>query len=147
MKISKDETIGIDVDKSGRIWISDGKSIYSKNPYFIALSFNRYVKENNVKRVFIEDSREWNTLFKKQNPRLIQVLSHLTRGRLTVKNLITRVPPYNTSITCNKCLHIDKKSRISKTLFCCTKCKFKTHADINAARNIKMIGCNKLKIK
>ena len=146
MKVSVDNSIGIDVDKSGRIWISSGDSIYSKNPYYIILSLNRYVKTNKIERVYIEDYREWSSLFKKQNPKLIKILVNIKNNkRLTLSKITIRVPPYNTSITCYKCRHIDKKSRFAKTFFKCTKCGYKTHADINAARNIKVLGLEKYK--
>ncbi len=47
------------------------------------------------------------------------------------------VPPPYTSQACSKCKHIDKESRVSQSEFCCTKCKFTAHADINAACNIR----------
>lgn len=46
------------------------------------------------------------------------------------------VDPRNTSRTCTKCGHIDKKNRKTQSRFECTACGFVANADINAAINI-----------
>ncbi len=46
------------------------------------------------------------------------------------------VSPYNTSITCSDCGHIDRMNRQSQECFCCQKCGHTDNADINASRNI-----------
>ena len=51
------------------------------------------------------------------------------------------VPPEYTSQHCNKCEHIDKRNRKSQSEFKCCKCGHTDHADINAAKNIKLLGC------
>ncbi|MCK2243974.1 MULTISPECIES: transposase [unclassified Crossiella] len=51
-----------------------------------------------------------------------------------------QVDPAYTSQTCNRCGHIDKKSRRSQALFVCGRCGFVGHADHNAARNIATRG-------
>ena len=45
------------------------------------------------------------------------------------------VSPYNTSVTCPKCGHTDKKSRNGE-IFCCQSCGHTDNADINASKNI-----------
>lgn len=45
------------------------------------------------------------------------------------------VPAQYTSQTCSSCSHVDKHSR-KEEKFCCTKCGFTLHADVNAAINI-----------
>ena len=51
------------------------------------------------------------------------------------------VPPAYTSQRCNACEHIDRKNRKSQSEFQCCKCGHTDHADINAAKNIKLLGC------
>ncbi len=46
------------------------------------------------------------------------------------------VDPRNTSRTCPKCGHIDKKNRKSQSEFVCTSCGFSGFADVIAATNI-----------
>ena len=48
------------------------------------------------------------------------------------------VDPKYTSLTCNKCGHIDKENRVSQTEFRCMKCLHIGHADRNAALIILM---------
>ncbi|MEU8764822.1 transposase [Streptomyces sp. NPDC048659] len=50
---------------------------------------------------------------------------------------VTIVDPAYTSQTCNRCRHVDAKSRRTRDLFTCTRCGHATHADIGAANNIK----------
>ncbi|MET9499546.1 transposase [Streptomyces sp. NPDC006552] len=50
---------------------------------------------------------------------------------------VTAVNPAYTSQTCNRCAHVDAKSRRTRDLFTCTRCGHVTHADIGAAVNIK----------
>ena len=51
------------------------------------------------------------------------------------------VHPGNTSITCTKCGHKDRKSRTGP-VFECTRCGYRTDADWNAAINVKRRGHN-----
>ena len=50
------------------------------------------------------------------------------------------VDPRNTSRTCSKCGHVDKKSRKNQEHFVCTVCGHALNADINAALNIARRG-------
>ncbi len=52
---------------------------------------------------------------------------------------IIKVNPAYTSQQCSFCGHIDKANRKSSS-FKCTSCNFQLHADLNAARNIRMRG-------
>ena len=52
---------------------------------------------------------------------------------------VVRVFPPKTSQTCARCLHCDSKSR-AKSVFKCTACGNRTHADINAGRVIALKG-------
>jgi len=59
---------------------------------------------------------------------------------------VVKVFPPKTSQTCAKCLHCDPLSRV-KSVFKCTACEIRTHADINASRVIALKGSeNVLKI-
>lgn len=53
---------------------------------------------------------------------------------------IIYVDPRNTSRTCSKCGHVDKKSRKDQEHFVCTACGHALNADINAALNIARRG-------
>ncbi|MFJ9703946.1 RNA-guided endonuclease InsQ/TnpB family protein [Streptomyces sp. NPDC101234] len=46
------------------------------------------------------------------------------------------VNPAYTSQTCNRCKHVDAKSRKSQAVFVCTACGHRDHADVNAAKNV-----------
>ena len=54
--------------------------------------------------------------------------------------LVIYIDPRNTSRTCSKCGHIDKKSRRDQEHFVCTACGYALNADINAALNIARRG-------
>lgn len=47
------------------------------------------------------------------------------------------IDPRNTSRTCSQCGYCDKANRKSQSLFLCKRCDFRSHADRNAALNIK----------
>lgn len=49
---------------------------------------------------------------------------------------VTTVDPRNTSRTCAECGHCEKSNRKSQSEFACKACGHRTHADVNAARNI-----------
>jgi len=49
---------------------------------------------------------------------------------------VVLVNPAYTSQTCNRCRHVDAKSRKSQAVFVCTACGHRDHADLNAAKNI-----------
>ena len=52
----------------------------------------------------------------------------------------TRVNPFRTSMTCNKCGFSDAKNRKTQAGFHCQKCGHSDNADRNAALNIKRMG-------
>jgi putative transposase len=47
------------------------------------------------------------------------------------------VDPKNTSRRCSMCGHVEKRNRVSRSLFRCRRCGFEEDADLNAARNIR----------
>ncbi|MDX3027517.1 RNA-guided endonuclease InsQ/TnpB family protein [Streptomyces scabiei] len=49
---------------------------------------------------------------------------------------VVLVNPAYTSQTCNRCRHVDAKSRNSQAVFVCTACGHRDNADINAAKNV-----------
>lgn len=63
--------------------------------------------------------------------RLVERLEHKAPGR------IVKVNPAYTSQTCNSCGHVAAENRQSQAVFSCVACGHRTHADINAARNIR----------
>lgn len=50
---------------------------------------------------------------------------------------VERVDPQYTSQTCSHCGHCARANRPSQAIFCCRECHFSTHADLNAALNIR----------
>jgi putative transposase len=52
----------------------------------------------------------------------------------------TRVNPFRTSMTCNKCGFSDAKNRKNQANFHCQRCGHRDNADHNAALNIKRLG-------
>lgn len=54
-------------------------------------------------------------------------------------SLLTVNPQY-TSLTCADCGHVDKKNRLSQSVFVCTACGYRANADHNAAKNILAAG-------
>lgn len=68
------------------------------------------------------------------------------RDFITYKSALAGVPviivnPTNTSRTCSKCGHCEKKNRKSQSGFECRICGHIENADLNAARNIRAKGC------
>jgi putative transposase len=58
--------------------------------------------------------------------------------KATVKGVaVEKVDPGNTSRSCNKCGHCDKRNRKSQSEFVCVRCSHTSNADINAAQNIR----------
>ncbi len=53
---------------------------------------------------------------------------------------LIRINPKNTSLTCNKCKHTNKKNRKSQSKFVCMSCNYVANADNNASENIKSAG-------
>lgn len=53
------------------------------------------------------------------------------------------VDPRNTSRTCSECGHCEKSNRKSRDEFRCKACGHESHADWNAARNIRALGARK----
>ena len=49
---------------------------------------------------------------------------------------VTQVNPRNTSRRCSKCGHTAKNNRKRQDRFCCQKCGYELHADLNGAKNI-----------
>ncbi len=50
------------------------------------------------------------------------------------------VAALSTSITCHKCAHLDKESRVSESMFVCTNCGYEAHAGQNATDEILKRG-------
>ena len=50
---------------------------------------------------------------------------------------VVAIDPRNTSRTCSKCGHVDKKSRVCQSVFKCVSCGYELNADLNAAHNVK----------
>lgn len=51
--------------------------------------------------------------------------------------LVDYVDPRYTSQKCSNCGHISRSNRPSQAVFCCKKCSYSNHADINASLNIR----------
>ena len=130
------QVIGIDVDRSGRLWLSDGTTIYSKNPYYIYLSLKRYIENNNITHICIEDKDLWSFEFRQQQGKLIAILTMISQKKDILNCTVIKVDSRETSITCSKCGVSSRLSRKTKSLFECIMCGYRTNADRNAAVNI-----------
>lgn len=89
--------------------------------------------------------RERTRFRKKQRARMSGWAFHQLRAFLEYKAALSgvhllKVDPRNTSRTCNKCGHCDKKNRRSQSGFLCQSCGHAANADENAAKNIRDIG-------
>lgn len=140
------KSIGIDVDKSGKIWTSNGNSINNISNSTIVNSLFSYCKENNITTIYHEDNRYWTGNFRRTNKDLIKVIQILKDKAKDNNIKLIPVQPFYTSLMCSKCKNIDKRSRVSKFWYICRKCKFKMQADVNAARNILYLGRKHAKI-
>ncbi|MEU5642559.1 RNA-guided endonuclease InsQ/TnpB family protein [Streptomyces milbemycinicus] len=60
-------------------------------------------------------------------------------ARCTGSRIVVVNPAY-TSQTCNRCGHVDARSRKSQAVFACTACGHRDHADVNAAKNQRDAG-------
>jgi putative transposase len=54
------------------------------------------------------------------------------------------VDPRHTSDRCNNCGHTEEANRVKQAVFRCRACRFETHADLNAARNLLRAGLARL---
>ena len=139
--------VGIDVDRSGRIWLSTGDSFYHINPARTYHLLAAYLHSNEIDCVCIEDKELWDREFKSKNGKMCGTLSIILHYLRHNNILVIPVNPAYTSQTCNSCKIRDKNSRRSKTLFQCVSCGKRTHADINAAKNILERGLRKTEQK
>jgi putative transposase len=57
---------------------------------------------------------------------------------------LVQVNPAYSSQTCSDCGRVDPKSRASQSTFCCTSCGYHNHADLNAAKVLKLRACESL---
>lgn len=57
---------------------------------------------------------------------------------------VVLVNPSYTSQRCSNCGHIDKLNRPSRDVFKCLSCGYKNHSDKNAARNLSVLGVDKI---
>ncbi|HEX9527268.1 MAG TPA: transposase, partial [Streptosporangiaceae bacterium] len=54
--------------------------------------------------------------------------------------VVVEVDPRHTSQRCSQCGHIAAGNRVTQAQFRCLACGYKSHADVNAARNILGAG-------
>lgn len=59
--------------------------------------------------------------------------------------LVLSVAPHHSSNECSACGQVDKESRQSQAVFCCTACGHRENADLNAAKVLQMRGVAKLR--
>jgi IS605 OrfB family transposase len=89
--------------------------------------------------------RDRTTVRKSQRARFgawafFQLRAFLTYKATRSSVLLVAVDPRNTSRTCPKCGHCDKRNRCSQSVFVCKSCGFVGHADQVGARNIARKG-------
>ena len=54
--------------------------------------------------------------------------------------VVVFIDPHYTSQCCSKCFHIERGNRRSQSEFCCRRCGHAEHADLNAAKVIRILG-------
>jgi len=69
-----------------------------------------------------------------------QLRAHIAYKAAWAGILVVLVDPRNTSRTCSQCGHCDKTNRKSQAEFLCQRCGHAMNADVNAARNIALLG-------
>ncbi len=69
-----------------------------------------------------------------------QLRSMLSYKAESAGRTVVVVNPRHTSSTCAQCGHVDKKNRVTQTVFRCCSCGHEDHADSNAALNILRAG-------
>jgi putative transposase len=69
-----------------------------------------------------------------------QLRSLLSYKAESAGRTVVVVNPRHTSSTCTLCGHVDKKNRVTQTVFRCCSCAHEDHADVNAALNILRAG-------
>ena len=85
----------------------------------------------------------------KQKARLNKAVRDTALGELR-RNLeykcgrLIEVNPAYTSQRCSRCGHVDKENRKTQARFQCVSCGFASHADTNAAMNIRRLGMAQL---
>lgn len=69
-----------------------------------------------------------------------QLFAMVEQKAAAAGKLTTRVNPFRTSMTCNRCGFSDKANRVSQAVFHCQSCGHRANADQNAAANIRKMG-------
>ncbi len=104
--------------------------------FLVNLDYNTYVLEDltNIIRTSKNKGKKLNKWLRDWT--FFQLEQLLIYKALSEGKSVVIVDARYTSQKCSSCGNIDKKSR-NKDKYCCTKCGFKEHSDINAAINIK----------
>lgn len=68
------------------------------------------------------------------------LLARTTAKALRHGHRVVVVPAPGTSTTCPECTTVDPASRTTRSVFCCTRCGYTAHADVNAAVVIRERG-------
>ena len=125
---------------------ADVNHCISKRLVAVAKGTNRAIVLEDLKRIR-ERARKgtWKTVCKTMRQALSSWSFYQLRQFIEYKARATGVQviyvdPHNTSRTCSKCGHVDKKSRRDQEHFVCTACGHALNADINAALNIARRG-------
>lgn len=86
-------------------------------------------------------NKQWNK--KLGNWSFSQFLNFLKYKAETVGKIVIEVDPKYTSQQCSKCGYIDRENRY-KSKFKCKQCYFELNSDLNASRNIVLLGKSQL---
>ncbi len=54
--------------------------------------------------------------------------------------VVVEIDPRHTSQRCSRCGHVAAGNRVTQAQFRCLACRYESHADVNAARNILRAG-------
>lgn len=145
--------IGKDIEK--HLYELQGKKSYSKGYYRKKEEIKEYINKevknipfNDTQLIVVEKLKNLKYKMKERgrlskNIRSVfynlsyrQVLNRIhmlcEENRVTFRSVI----PFNTSIECSKCGHIEKGNRLSQESFICQKCGYSDNADGNASKVI-----------
>jgi len=136
--------------------------IKNKREYYQHQITSELVKKDNI-NLFVIENLQVKNMTKRAKVRNIKQKSGLNKAILNVGffglsykleykakeegKKVERINPRNTSITCSCCGNINKKNRLSQSLFICVTCGHTENADLNASKNIKNVFLKTLDIK
>lgn len=117
---------------------SNTNHIIAKQIVQLAKDTNRGIALENLKGFKVSVRKEQREQFGKW---AFDELGNFTAYKARLNGIpVVFVNSRNTSRTCSKCGHISKSNRKTQSEFVCVQCNFSLNADLNASRNIALLG-------